>query len=202
MEINHDCANKNTHHNHGGKRRGPSSYWMQDASQVFDPLSLKPGSSFLDLGCGSGDFSIHAAQLIGDTGIVYALDRSELFFNEIKQEIAEKRLTNIKTMVADITLPLNLKDKSVDVCMVSNVLHTIRNPEDQTFVFREIARILKPTGQLAVIECKAEESPTGPPLHMRLSESKIEHRAVPCGLRVKKHFDLGKNYMILFSLKS
>ena len=63
------------HHSSQGTGRGPSSFWMHDSKTVFGALGLKPGETFLDLGCGPGDYAMAAAKIVGPSGTVIAFDK-------------------------------------------------------------------------------------------------------------------------------
>ncbi len=191
----------NHHHEGSGKlKRGPSSFWMHDPEAVFNELSLKPGDHFLDLGCGPGEYSIYAAGLVGDSGVVYALEKWAYMIDGLKEEADDRGIGNIKPMTADITEPLPIHDQSMDVCLLSTVLHIFRLPDIEKPLFPEIRRILKPGGRVAVIECKREDQPFGPPKHMRLSPEMVERAVSKYGFTKLGLKDLGYNYMIQFKV--
>jgi len=58
-------------------------------------------------------------------------------------------------------------------------------------VCREVARILKPEGKLAIIEFKKIEGPPGPPLHIRLSQEEVDDFLSPFGFQLEKTEDIG-----------
>lgn len=145
------------HHQGSGKlRRGPSSFWMHDPDVVFDFLALKQGNFVLDLGCGPGEYSIHAAGLVGDSGVVYALEKWAYMIDGLKEEADDRGIWNIKTMTADITETFPINDQSIDVCLLSTVLHMFDLSIIEAGLFTQIRRVLKPDGRVAVIECKKE----------------------------------------------
>ncbi len=199
MEINHGCLNRHTNKHNAREKKGPSSYWMQDATPVFSRLNLKPGLSFLDLGCGPGDYSLHAARIIGQTGKVYALDQNTKWTKELSERADQVDLNNIKLVVADILQPLPLEVHSIDVCLAATVLHTFEDPAQIKSVFNNAATVLKPSGIFAVIECNPGEKHIGPPQHMRQAPESLITRAKSCGFTAGEKIDLGNNYMILFS---
>ena len=192
----------NYHHqgNNGKLRRGPSSFWMHDPDVVFDFLALKQGDSVLDLGCGPGEYSIHAAGIVGDSGVVHALEKWDYMIDGLKEEAAARGLSNIKPITADITEPLPINDQSVDVCLLSTVLHIFKLSKIEKTLFTEIRRILKPDGRVAVIECKKEDRPSGPPKHMRVSPEELEASIMKYGFKKLGLKDLGYNYMIQFKI--
>ncbi len=191
-EDQHTCR-------HGG-HKGPSSFWMHDPQIVFGEINLKPGETFLDLGCGLGDYSIYAAKIVGASGMVYAVDKQDELVNDLMVKATTMGLKNILGIKSDITSPLSLKDHCIDVCFVSTVLHCMDTQGKQvTTLFGEIRRVLKPTGRLIVIECKKEDRAFGPPKNMRLSPDQIESLITPFGFESTGFVDLGYNYMIQYT---
>lgn len=182
------------------RRRGHSSFWMHDPEFIFDEIGLKSGETFLDLGCGPGDYSMYAARIVGDDGAVYAVDRREDAIMALLQEADSHHLENIIGVISDITTPLSLGDHCVDVCFISTVLHALDISKAATPLFDEIRRVLKPTGRLAIIECKKEDQPFGPPKRLRLSPEETEALATRCGFERTGLTDLGYNYLAQFKL--
>lgn len=186
-------------HNH--RRRGPSSYTMHDPELVFRELKLKEREAFLDLGCGAGDYSIHASKIVGNSGVVYALDVWENLLNGLEEEAVSQSLKNIQTKLSDINSPLPIEDNCIDVCFIATVLHTLNLDRDAKKIFSEVRRVLKPEGRLSIIECKKEDMPFGPPKHMRNSPEEVEEAIRPHGFEKLGYVDLGYNYMIQFRIK-
>ena len=182
------------------QRRGPSSFGMHDPEVVFNELKLKEGDVFLDLGCGPGDYAIQASNIVGPSGAVYALDKWLYLVDSLLEKADAQGLENIKAMVSDITRPFPIEDGCIDVCLLSTVLHIFNLSEIEETIFNEIKRVLKPDGRVAIIECKKEDQPFGPPKHMRLSPDDIEDTIQRYGFEKVGFADLGYNYMIQFSI--
>jgi ubiquinone/menaquinone biosynthesis C-methylase UbiE len=174
---------------------------MHDPEVVFNVLKLKEGDCFLDMGCGPGEYAIRASKIVGLSGVIYALDRSEMLIADLKRRVSEKGITNIIAMVADITGPLPVKEGCVDVCLVATVFHIPDITQSANVLGDGIRRVLKPDGRLAIIECHKENLSFGPPQHMRLSPEEVEALLSPCNFRKERVIDLGYNYMIQFSVE-
>jgi ubiquinone/menaquinone biosynthesis C-methylase UbiE len=188
-------------HGHSHRRRGSSSFFVHDPELVFGELKLKEGDLFLDLGCGVGDYSLQAAKIVGVSGLVYALDIREELLDGLAEEADLQGLKNIRTKVSDINSPLAITDNCIDVCFIATVLHLFNLNEDGKILFNEIHRVLKPDGRLAIIECKKEDLPFGPPIHLRNSPEELEAAIIPYGFEKFSYVNLGYNYMIQFDVK-
>jgi len=186
----------------GHERRGPSSFWMQDPELIFNELKLQEGDYFLDIGCGTGDYSLHAAKIIGNSGQVYALDVQDELITNLKEKTSREGLKNIRALISDIAHPLPVEDKSVDICFISTVLHSVDLSRHGEQLFNEIRRVLKPDGRLVIIECKKKDLSRGPPLEMRISSDELENLVERYGFLKINLFDLGFNYLILFGVKT
>ena len=107
-------------------------------------VGIKPGFYILDYGCGPGSYTIPAAQLVGNSGKVYALDIHPLAVQQVQSIAAKKSLTNIETILSDCAT--GLPDKSLDVVLLYDTFHGLSGPDE---VLAELHRVLKPDGILS-----------------------------------------------------
>lgn len=106
------------------KGAGKSSFELIDPNVLTDALSLKPGSVAIELACGKGAYSIFLSEMVGDEGLVYAVDLWEEGLQLLQQEIDSKRTTNIMPLLAGATKQIDIDNYSVDLCLMATVLHT------------------------------------------------------------------------------
>lgn len=127
-------------------------------------FGIQPGFSVVDLGAGSGMYTIPAAKLVGEGGRVYAVDIQKELLSNIKKEASKENLFNVEVIWGDVEKNggTRLSDNSIDIAIASNILFQL---EDKETFLREIKRILKPgKGKVCVIDWSDSFGGLGPPL--------------------------------------
>src|SRR5262249_23161852 len=108
--------------------------------------SLRPGETVVDLGCGGGLDVLLAAAKVGPTGLAIGIDMTPEMIERAQRNAARQGTTNVAFHLSTID-KLPLFDVSVD-CVISNCV--INLATDKNAVLREIFRVLKPGGRVAV----------------------------------------------------
>ncbi len=114
-----------------------------------NPLALagiREGEVVVDLGCGGGMDVFLAARKVGSSGRVIGIDMTSEMLERARAGQQKLGLTNVEFHQSTIDR-LPLPDNSVD-CVISNCV--INLVPDKLAVFREILRVLKPGGRVAL----------------------------------------------------
>jgi ubiquinone/menaquinone biosynthesis C-methylase UbiE len=106
---------------------------------ILKEVGIEPGFHILDYGCGPGSYIAAAAELVGPSGKIYALDIHPLAVQSVQSIASKRQLTNVETIRSDHKT--GLPDDSVDVVLLYDVLHALSDPNG---VLEELHRVLKP----------------------------------------------------------
>lgn len=110
----------------------------------LNEVGIRPGYHLLDYGCGPGSYSIAAAELVGDSGKVYALDINPLGIQRVQNIASKKGFRNIETICSDCAT--GLEDGTIDVVLLYDTFHGLSDPDG---VLKELHRVMKPSSILA-----------------------------------------------------
>jgi len=111
---------------------------------ILEEVGIKPGFHVLDYGCGPGSYITPLAELVGESGKVYALDIHPLAIQKVQDIASKKQLTNVETILSDCQT--GLPDNSLDAVLLYAAFHHLSDPD---VVLKELHRVLKPDGILS-----------------------------------------------------
>jgi len=136
----------------------------QDPEGILDYIGLKVGDIFIDMGCGTGFFTLPAARIVGPTGRVYGVDVDEEKLTILRERSDYEGLENIvlERGSAENTVFNNI---FADFVFFGIVLHDFR---DQTRVLKNAQKMLKPTGRLIDLDFK-KDAEVGPPRKIKFN---------------------------------
>jgi len=109
---------------------------------------IEPGQTVLDLGCGSGTFTIAMARMVGESGRVIAVDLQDEMLQMVKQKAVKEGLASRITTHKSEPDRIGIADK-IDFALAFYMVHEV--PDADAFLM-EVARLLKPSGKLLIAE--------------------------------------------------
>ena len=127
----------------GSRIRG----WLMNPVKTLQGDGIQPGQSVLEVGCGTGFFTIPAAQVIGEKGCLVAMDALSDFIKQVSKKVQSADLKNVRVVKRD-ALNTGLGSATIDTALLFGVLPWPALPLNR--LLPEMHRVLKPEGRLAV----------------------------------------------------
>ena len=185
-----DPINKN-------KLDNPQRRKMLPPEIVLEKLGLKEDDDMADIGCGIGYFTIPASKIISSENNVYAIDISDEMLQEVDRRSKEKDINNI-SIVKSSEYDLKLESEQVSFTLMVNVLHEI---DDKVRMLKEVHRILKSDGRIALIEIQKKKTSCGPPMEHRIDEDEVLSLLKDAGFEFKKREEFADNFYGIVAVK-
>jgi SAM-dependent methyltransferase len=120
---------------------------------LLPALHLKPGQAVADIGSGTGYYTRRLADLVGNSGTVYAVDIQPEMLALLTNKMAELHIRTVKPVLGTTTNP-NLPRESVDLALMVDVYHEFDHPYE---MIEAICQSLKPGGRLVFVEFRGED---------------------------------------------
>ena len=166
------------------------------ADQVIARLALKPGQVIADLGAGTGVFSVPMGRAVAPGGKVYAVEVDKGYFGIITDRAKEAHVTNVQTVLGEFGDP-KLPAADVDVAFFHDVLHHI---DDGAGYLKNVARYVKPSGRIVVIDLKPEQSPHKDQPNLVVSEEQVTAWMAAAGFNKVEKTDLfAEKYFLVYA---
>jgi ubiquinone/menaquinone biosynthesis C-methylase UbiE len=167
-------------------RRHPSAcpysqrFWVEaphpfiTRGRLLAALEPAPGESVLEIGPGTGYYSLAVAQRVAPVGTLHVLDLQDQMLKHTSRRAREAGVGNLEPHQGDARR-LPYADASFDAAYLVAVLGEI---PDQAAALRELRRVLRPGGRLVVGELLGDP-------HM-VGERTLRRRAAAAGLRLER----------------
>ncbi len=176
----------------------PARRAHQKPNEVMSALRLKKGEVIADIGAGSGYFAFRLARHVGDTGRVYAVDVSSEMIAHLNRRIRDLKMKNVVTILSASDDPL-LAHATIDRFFICDTWHHIENHDRYLGLLN---KMLKPRGQVVMIDFKKVETPVGPPIEMRIDRDDVVKEMETNGFRLEaEHMFLPYQYFLVFKAK-
>lgn len=158
--------------------------WFRKEGQRFLQIAgIRSGDAVLDFGCGRGCYTIPAAKVVGNRGVVYALDKNKYILAELIRKASSRDLTNIVPVHSIEQMKKSLGPGSLDVVLLYDVIHSYYfTREQRNNLLVTLAPILAPEGIVSIF-----------PRHMSIAElegSKQQLRALGFTIETRMEAEL------------
>jgi ubiquinone/menaquinone biosynthesis C-methylase UbiE len=174
----------------------PARDAYQKPHEVVTALGLKDGERIADIGAGSGYFALRFARHVGASGLVFAVDINPDMIVHLNRRVRDAFLDNVRTILALPDDPL-LPAASIDRAFVCETWHHI---DSRPRYLALLKKMLKPAGQVIIVDFHKKDTPVGPPMEMRLSREEVVRELEQNGFRLAtEHRFLPYQYFLVFA---
>lgn len=180
-------------------RKNPSAcpygqrFWVEaphpliTRSRLREILDPRPGERILEVGPGTGYYTLDVAEWVKPDGVLHILDLQQEMLEHTMRRAGERGLANVTPTQSDATA-MPYEDGTYDAAYLVTVLGEI---PDQEAALRELARVLRRGGRLVVGEL------FGDPHYVRLGAMRL--RASGAGLSYERRAGNAVGYFARFA---
>ena len=164
---------------------------LVDPKLLFLKTHMQEGLHIADFGCGrTGHMVFPAAPIIGDSGMIYAVDILKDVLQNIDKRAKHLAFTNVYTVWSDVENvgKTAIPEKSLDIIFMVNILSQSSN---RHAILLEAERLLKPKGRILVVDWKTEGLPFSPCKETCVDMENIAKWGRMTGFAVQEIFDVG-----------
>jgi ubiquinone/menaquinone biosynthesis C-methylase UbiE len=116
-------------------------------TKILDAAGIRPGMKVLEVGCGTGFFTIPAGRMLGEQGSLIAMDVLQASVETVTKKVEGAGLSNVRVIKGD-ALDTKLEMESLDEIIVFGVIPAPMLPMEK--LLAEMHRVLRPGGVMAV----------------------------------------------------
>ena len=170
-----------------------------DPYPIFKKIALAPGMRVADLGCGrTGHFVFPASRVVGETGIVYAVEIIKDILESIKSRVRSEGYHNVQTIWSDIERvgKTPIPPETLDSCFLVNVLFMLR---DKGAALAEAKRLCKSGGTIVAVDWQKRLGPLGPTEDQLVNIPELQRMGTELGLTLVESAAAGEyHFCVIF----
>ncbi len=136
-------------HQHAVALDHPLRLRYRNPRAILGLYGFQAGMTVLDLGCGTGTFTVEMAHMVGETGTVHAVDLQKPLLDHTQRRVAAADVSSRVRLHYAGAYNLPLPDECIDLVVL---IATFGEIPDKLHALAELARVLKPRGRIAVSE--------------------------------------------------
>lgn len=192
------------HHNHSDQKFASKIAFLESKQRMrlippedlINQMPIQNDHTLLDIGAGSGFFTIPMAELTSCK--VFAMDPDKRMLSVITQKAKAKGLDNIEP-IEDYIENLSVENNSIDFAMASLILHEVSSLRVALSIVFEA---LKPGGHLMCLEYEKDEMILeGPPMSIRIKSNDLETTLLNIGFDIVKKTKINDSVYTVLAVK-
>jgi ubiquinone/menaquinone biosynthesis C-methylase UbiE len=163
--------------------------------EALDAIGIAKGATVADIGAGVGYFTWRLATRTGPTGKVYAVDIQPGMLEQLRRNMADRKLANYEAVLGAVDDP-HLPVGRIDMALLVDVYHEFSQPRK---MLERIRASLKPDGRMVLLEYRKED-PKIPILEAhKMSVAEVKAEIEPEGFRLEKTLEnLPRQHILIF----
>ncbi|MFH0857803.1 MAG: methyltransferase domain-containing protein [Candidatus Magasanikbacteria bacterium] len=174
---------------------------MLEVQTIFEKSQLHAGMHVADFGCGrNGHIVFPASKIVGDRGVVYAVDILKDDLHDLEKRVKDLSLINVHFVWADMEKKnaITIPPHSLDIAFLVNVLV---QSENKNAILENISKLLKEKGRLVVIDWNKKGLHFGPDEHRFIDFEEIKKWAKENKFALQEDFQAGEYHrgLILYN---
>jgi len=165
---------------------------LVDTQLILTKANITDGMLVGDFGCGiKGHFVFPSAELVGQRGVVYAVDIRRNALENISLHCETEGIRNIKSVWSNLEMfgSTDIPPNSLDVIFLINTLFQSRK---HTEMLKESIRLLKKGGRAIIVDWKEGNSGLGPTPEYKVNKNDTKAVMHSLGLEIVEDFNAGK----------
>lgn len=157
---------------HARRLERPERHQLLKPLATLQRFGVRTGMTVADLGAGTGFFARSAAELVGTTGRVYAVDMAPDMLAFMKSAGIPPQVHPVLSEEYRVPLPAGIAD-------VVFIAFTVHETPDVPRFLAEAARLTAPGGRIVILEWKKQQEELGPEMEERLAEEELLLQIAP-----------------------
>ncbi|WP_373500481.1 class I SAM-dependent methyltransferase [Desulfococcus sp.] len=159
---------------------------------IWNKISLVKPDVFVDIGAGTGFFSIPFLNYVKN-GKIFACDTSDIMVQWMKNNICPQYPNIVPLEMEENAVPL--EDGIADLVYMISLHHELDKPEA---ILEESFRILKNNGAIFIVDWKKEDMSEGPPKHIRYLPEHVKDQLVSAKFKNVHIFnEMSKHFLVV-----
>jgi len=163
---------------------------LVDPYLLFEKSHLREGMFVADFGCGrTGHIVFPAAAIVGERGLIYAVDILKDTLNAITKRAQLENMRNVHTVWSNVEQygATSIPEQSLDLIFLVNILFHAADP---AHMLAEAKRLLKDKARLATVDWRQNNLPFGPKEKL-VNFERIKNWGLQNNFALQDEFDVG-----------